>query len=181
MDSVIVWVAQYLLWVMVAGFAAVWLFAENRRGKIDLAAQAVTGVVFMVIFLYIATSLHHDPRPFVENPHIKPLFGHGRDNGFPSDHSLAAGLMAILIFLRHRLLGLPFIAAAVGIAWARVAAHVHHLEDVVAGLLLGGLAAVLANGIVTAVLSRRRRRRERIDRGAKPRTTSPEQPSRTSW
>lgn len=175
MNSVIVWVAQYLLWVMVAGFAAVWLFAENRRGKIDLAAQAVVGVVLMVIFLYVAMSVHHDPRPFVENPHIKPLFGHSRDNGFPSDHSLAAGLIAILIFLRHRLLGLPFIAAAVAIAWARVAAHVHHLEDVLAGLLLGGLAAFLGYLVVTGLLGRQRRRGERADRGATPApTASPE-------
>lgn len=156
MTSVTVWVAQYLLWVMVVGFAAVWVWAEDRRGKVALAAQAVVGVVLMVIFLYVAKSVHHDPRPFVDNPHIKPLFGHSRDDGFPSDHSLAAGLIAILIFLRHRLVGLLFVAAAVAIAWARVAAHVHHLQDVVAGLLLGGLAAVLASLIVTALLSRRR-------------------------
>lgn len=156
MTSVTVWVAQYLLWVMVVGFAAVWVWAEDRSGKVALAAQAVVGVVLMVIFLYVAKSVHHDPRPFVDNPHIKPLFGHSRDDGFPSDHSLAAGLIAILIFLRHRLVGLLFVAAAVAIAWARVAAHVHHLQDVVAGLLLGGLAAVLASLIVTALLSRRR-------------------------
>ena len=156
MDTVIVWAAQYLLWVMVAGFAAVWLFAEDRRGKVELAAQAIVGGVLMVIFLYVAKSVHHDPRPFVQNPHIKPLFGHSRDDGFPSDHSLAAGLMATLIFVRHRLLGLLFIAAAVAIAWARVAAHVHHLQDVLAGLLLGGLAAVLAVLLVTIVLRQRR-------------------------
>ena len=111
--------------------------------------------MLMVIFLYVAKSVHHDPRPFVQNPHIKPLFGHSRDDGFPSDHSLAAGLIATLIVLRHRLLGLLFVAAAVAIAWARVAAHVHHLQDVVAGLLLGALAAVLARLVVTVVVRRR--------------------------
>lgn len=172
MDSVIVWVAQYLLWVMVAGFAAVWLFAETRHGKIDLAAQAVVGIVLMVVFLFVAKSVHHDPRPFVQNPHIKPLFGHSRDDGFPSDHSLAAGLIAILIFLRHRLLGLLFVAAAIAIAWARVAAHVHHLQDVVAGLLLGGLAAVLAYLVVTAVQTRRQRNRSAAQRGGAPTPTN---------
>jgi undecaprenyl-diphosphatase len=158
MHTVIVWTAQYLLWVMAVAFAMVWLFAENRRGRIVLAAASIVGVVLMVVFLYIAKSVHHDPRPFVENPHVTPLFGHSRDDGFPSDHSLAAGLLAILIFIRHRLLGLLFIAAAVAIAWARVAAHVHHLQDVVAGLLLGGLAAVLAHLLTVALASRARRR-----------------------
>ena len=171
MDTVIVWVAQYLLWVMVAGFALVWLLAENRRGKVELAAQAVIGIVLMVIFLYVAKTVHHDPRPFVQNPHITPLFGHSRDDGFPSDHSLAAGLIATLVLLRHRLLGIPFVAAAIAIAWARVAAHVHHLQDVVAGLLLGGLAAVLAWLIVPLLLGRIRGSGSRSDTPVAPETS----------
>ncbi len=163
MHTVIVWVAQYLLWAMAAGFAAVWLFVEGRRGKIELGAESVIGLVLALIFLYLAKSVHHDPRPFVQNPHIKPLFGHSRDDGFPSDHSLAAGLLAILVCIRHRLLGLGFVTAAVGIAWARVAAHVHHLQDVVAGLLLGALAAALAHLVIALVMSRRSRHDTVVD------------------
>lgn len=144
MDTLIAWIAQYLLWVMVAGYAALWLFVERGRAKMQVGLQAAIGVVLAVVFLYVAKSVHHDPRPFVQNPHIKPLFAHGRDDGFPSDHSIAAGLIATLVLLRHRLVGVAFAAAAAAIAWARVAAHVHHLQDVVAGLLLGALAAVLA-------------------------------------
>jgi undecaprenyl-diphosphatase len=150
------WIAQYLLWVMVAGFAAVWVLAEHRRGKLELAAQAVVGLVFALVFLYIAKSVHHDPRPFVENPQVTPLFGHGRDDGFPSDHSIAAGLIATLVLVRHRVIGLAFSAAAIAIAWARVAAHVHHLQDVVAGLLLGALAAIVAIVVAGRLLRRLR-------------------------
>jgi undecaprenyl-diphosphatase len=155
MHTVIVWAAQYVLWLMVAGFAAVWLFAESRRGKVQLAAEAIAGIVLMALLLYVAKSVHHDPRPFVQNSHIKPLFGHSRDDGFPSDHSLAAGLIAGLVLIRRHLSGLLFLAAAVAIAWARVAAHVHHLQDVVAGLLLGALAAGLAHLAVTFAAARR--------------------------
>jgi undecaprenyl-diphosphatase len=166
MDTVIEWTAQYLLWVMVAGFACVWLFAEHGRARLVVGVQAVIGLVLALAFLYIAKSVHHDPRPFVENPHVKPLFPHGRDDGFPSDHSIAAGLIALLVLIRHRIIGLPFVAAAVAIAWARVAAHVHHLQDVVAGLLLGALAAALAV-LVTRLLPARNvlSRRAPADRG----------------
>jgi membrane-associated phospholipid phosphatase len=154
MDSLIAWTAQNLLWLMVAGFAAIWLFIETRPRKLQVAVEAAIGLVLALALLYVAKSVHHDPRPFVQNPHIRPLFAHGRDDGFPSDHSLAAGLIATLVLLRHRLLGLPFVAAALAIAWARVAAHVHHLQDVAAGLLLGALAAVLASLLVTPLLNR---------------------------
>ena len=154
MHTVIVWTAQYLLFVLAAAFAMVWLVAENRRGKLLLAIAAAVGVVLMVGLLYLAQDLHHDPRPFVDNPHIKPLFPHNRDDGFPSDHSLAAALIAGLTAWRHRLIGAFMALGAVAIAWARVAAHVHHLQDVLAGLALGAVAAVLASLAADWVLSR---------------------------
>jgi undecaprenyl-diphosphatase len=142
--TVIVLTAQYLLFVLAAVFVLVWLVAEDRRGKVFLAVAAVIGVILMVGFLYIAQGLHHDPRPFVDNPRIKPLFPHSRDDGFPSDHSIAAALIAGLVAWRHRVVGALLGLGAIAIAWARVAAHVHHLQDVLAGLVLGALAAVLA-------------------------------------
>lgn len=154
MHTVIVWTAQYLLFVLAAVFVLVWLFAENWRGRIFLAISAVFGVILMVGFLYIAKDVHHDPRPFVDNPHIKPLFAHGRDDGFPSDHSLAAALIAGLMAWRHRVIGALLAVGAVAIAWARVAAHVHHLQDVLAGLALGAAAALLA-GLAAHWLLRR--------------------------
>ncbi len=150
----IVWTAQYLLFVLAAVFVLVWLVAEHGRGRIAMAIAAVFGVILMVGLLYVAKDVHHDPRPFVQNPHIKPLFGHSRDDGFPSDHSIAAGLIAGLTAWRHRLIGALLGLGAAAIAWARVAAHVHHLQDVLAGLLLGVVAAVLASLAAAWVLTR---------------------------
>lgn len=162
MHTLIVWTAQYLLFVMAAVFVLVWLIAEDRKGKLVLGASAIVGVVLMVAFLYIAKGVHHDPRPFVQNPRIKPLFGHSRDDGFPSDHSIAAALIAVLVLWRHRLIGFLLALGAAAIAWARVAAHVHHLQDVLAGLALGALAAAIASLVVPAVVASISGRRDRV-------------------
>jgi undecaprenyl-diphosphatase len=157
-DSVITFAAQYLLFIMVAAFAAFWLFGTDRDGKLRLGAAAVIGLVLAAVFLVVAGKLHSDPRPFVQNPSLHPLFQHGMDNGFPSDHSIAAGLIAGLVLFWSRLWGTVFVLAAVCIAAARVAAHVHHVQDVVAGLILGGIAAVIgyyAAGAVLAILQSR--------------------------
>ena len=45
-------------------------------------------------------------------------------------------------------------AGAVAIAWARVAAHVHHAQDVVAGLLIGLAAGALAAWLVQLLIRR---------------------------
>ncbi len=155
MDSVIVAIAKYLIYVMVIGFAAVWLWAETRRGKVELALSAVIGLVLVLIFIKVASSSYVDPRPFVVNPSVPPLMPHAPDNGFPSDHSAAAGLMAVLILLRRKwIAGGLFVLGAALIAWARVAAHVHHLLDVGVGLGLGAVAAVLAVAGMTLLVRR---------------------------
>jgi undecaprenyl-diphosphatase len=157
-DSVIEFAAQYLLFIMVAAFAAFWLFGTDRAGKLWLGGAAVIGLVLAVVFLVAAGKLHSDPRPFVQNPRLHALFQHARDNGFPSDHSIAAGLIAGLVLFWSRLWGAVFALAAFCVAAARVAAHVHHVQDVVAGLILGGIAAVLgyyAAGAVLAIVQSR--------------------------
>jgi membrane-associated phospholipid phosphatase len=157
-DSVITFVAQYLLFIMVAAFAAFWLFSTDWPGKLRLGGAAVIGLVLALVFLLVAAKLHSDPRPFVQNPRLHPLFAHARDNGFPSDHSIAAGLITGLVLFRSRLWGAVFAVAAFCVAAARVAAHVHHVQDVVAGLILGGIAAVIgyyaAGALLTILQSR---------------------------
>jgi undecaprenyl-diphosphatase len=138
---------------MEAGLVAFWLFAEGWTGKARLAGATLTGLVIAVLFLHVAGKLHSDPRPFVQNPGLHPLLSHVRDNGFPSDHSIRAGLIAGLVLLRSRWYGALFAVAAFCVAAARVAAHVHHVQDVVAGLILGGIAAVIGYYVTGAALA----------------------------
>lgn len=160
MDTVIVWVAQGLLWVMGAAWIMVWVFVSRRDGLASAAGQVVAAAIIGLGLMLVAQALHHDPRPFVENPAVHPLFPHAADDGFPSDHAVAAGAMTGLVATRFRFLWTPFALAAVAICWARVAAHVHHLQDVVAGMVIGVVAAVvgwLISRLVVEYLRRRAR------------------------
>jgi undecaprenyl-diphosphatase len=160
---VIVFVAQYLLYIMAAGFAVYWLAGENwPDGKVRLGATAVAGLVLALVFIYIASKLHSDPRPFVQNPSLKPLFPHPADNGFPSDHSTAAGLIAAAVLWRSRAWGALFGVAALLVAAARVLSHVHHVQDVVAGLAFGVIAFLIAWFVVRLALAVLARHQARI-------------------
>jgi undecaprenyl-diphosphatase len=162
-DSVIVFIAQYLLLVMAAGFAVYWLAAESwPDGKVRLGATAVAGLVLTLVFIYIGGKLHTDPRPFVQNSSLKPMFPHPKDNGFPSDHSAAAGLIAALVLWRSRAWGALFGVAALLVAAARVLSHVHHVQDVVAGLAFGVIAFLIAWCVVRFALAGLVRQQVRI-------------------
>jgi undecaprenyl-diphosphatase len=170
-NSLIVFIAQYLLFLLVAIAAGVWL-VQNRRGKARLAAEAVVGLMAVGIGIWLAAHLHTDPRPFVHDPRSAPLFAHPADNGFPSDHSAAAGLLTVLVVRYKRALGASVALGAVAIAWARVAAHVHHGQDVVAGLAIGVAAGILALATVHLVV-RALERRGRLSASAPRMTPGP--------
>jgi undecaprenyl-diphosphatase len=159
-NTLIVLVAQYLLFglALLAGLA--WL-PLDREGKLRMAAAGVLGLAVLGVGIWIAGALHVDPRPFVQDPSTTPLFPHPADNGFPSDHSAAGGLLTALVLRYRRGLGVLVGVGAVLVAAARVAAHVHHVQDVVAGLALGllaGTAGILLTAAVAGAVGSVRRR-----------------------
>lgn len=146
-NTLIVILAQYLLYVLVGVAALAWW--TSSRPKVLPTTEAVLGLVLVGIGIWVAGRLHTDPRPFMHDPASTPLFTHAAGNGFPSDHSAAAGLLTALVFRQKRLVGVLVATGAVLIAWARVAAHVHHAQDVIAGLAIGGAAGALAIWLVS--------------------------------
>jgi len=137
--------AQDLLFLILLAAAVIWLFLA-RKDKVGLAVQAMVSLVVMVVLIKLAAAIHTDPRPFVVDPRLKPLFAHPGDNGFPSDHTALGVTVALLVMIYRRWLGALLLAAAFVVGAARMAAHVHHGQDIVAGMLI----AVVAVGIASA-------------------------------
>jgi undecaprenyl-diphosphatase len=149
MDSVIAVGAQVL--PIVPPLVAVlvwWRLARGERGR--LAVHAVAALFVTAALVLLAGFVHSDPRPFVVDPSHPALFAHSADNGFPSDHTAYAATAALLVALVRRRLGLILLAVALAGGLARVAANVHHLQDVLGSLVV----ALVAVGVVTLVLGR---------------------------
>jgi membrane-associated phospholipid phosphatase len=98
-------------------------------------------------FILAAAAIYTDPRPFVVDLSIKPLFAHPADNGFPSDHTALAATVALVVMMYRRWLGAALLAAGIVLGAARVAAHVHHVPDIAAGVLIALLAVGAASVI----------------------------------
>lgn len=155
MDTLVVAVAQYAVFVVAAAALVVWLLAPGED-KLALAVQAVVAVLTVAVLVKAAGALHTDPRPFVVAPGLRPMFAHPTDNGFPSDHTALASGVAIVVLMHRRWSGLALLVVSVAIGAARVVAQVHHVEDIVAGLAIGAVAAMV--GLLTwRALAHRRR------------------------
>jgi len=139
-NQVTVFVAQYALFVVAAAAVVVWLTAA-RADKVSLAFEAVVAMVLVAVMVKVAGAIHLDPRPFVQNPSVKPLFQHPADNGFPSDHTALATAIAVVVWHYRRWVGWALLGLSVMIGLARVIAQVHHTQDIVAALAIGLVAA----------------------------------------
>ena len=144
MDTLIVYTAKYAFVISLVIAACVWLRLPSRQ-KTELLAWGVLGGALAYILVKAAGALFYDTRPFVTD-HTAPLFAHPADNGFPSDHATLAATVALLVMTYRRWLGVVLLAASVSVGVARVAAHVHHGQDIVAGVVI----AVVAVGVTTA-------------------------------
>lgn len=160
MDSLVVVLAQDLLYVVALVAAGVWLLRERPSGRVELAVAAVVALLVAVVLVKVAAAVHSDPRPFVQNPRLHPLFPHPADDGFPSDHSTVAMAVAVVVAWRHRVVGAVLALCAVVIGLARVAAHVHHLQDVAAGWVLGAVAGAIGLLVASLLVARFARGRE---------------------
>jgi undecaprenyl-diphosphatase len=137
----IIFLARYGIYVVAVVAVIAWL-SLPRSDKLALAVQVVVGLAVVVVLVRVAGALHSDPRPFVVEPRLKPLIPHAADNGFPSDHTAVAAVVAVLVLLFRPLVGLGLLVLTLAIGASRVAAHLHHPQDILAGLVIGALAAV---------------------------------------
>lgn len=142
-----------------------WRLPKGARAWFGVLA-VVSGVCAGALVL-VAGLVHDDPRPFVIDPSHPPLFRHSADNGFPSDHTTYAATAALVVATVRRRFGLLLLASAVLGGLARVAANVHHVQDIVAGLVIAVVAVGGGLGI-QGLLDRRQRGR----RNADPKTPS---------
>ncbi|HEX5448409.1 MAG TPA: undecaprenyl-diphosphatase [Candidatus Saccharimonadales bacterium] len=142
MDHLIIFGAQYLIFIVAILAVAHWFISIDRKDKIRLVATVVIGLIVATIIAKVASKLYYDPRPFVKSG-VKPLFPHAPDNGFPSDHTYLAATTAVAYFFYRRNFGVALFVLAVLVGICRVAAHVHSPIDIAGGLVVGAVGATV--------------------------------------
>ena len=145
MNFLIIFTAQYVFLASIAVFllyiAYLWLRHRNRFFSFLLLS--IFSFPLSFITAKVLAHFIYDPRPFVVS-HVKPLFAHTADNGFPSDHMLLTMTIACVVFVYNRKLGIVLTVIAICIGTARVLARVHHVEDIFGSAAIAILVTYLS-------------------------------------
>jgi undecaprenyl-diphosphatase len=157
-DTLIAVVAQYAVFLIPLGAAFAW-WRASRPDKVAMATAGVVTLVLALLAIALMGDGWADPRPFAVDGR-PPLVAHVADNGFPSDHMTIGTAVAATVWRWRRRLGALLLGVAVLVGAARVAARIHHVPDIVGGLLIGMACAavgVLVSRRTAGHLARRRR------------------------
>jgi len=138
LDSLIVFCASYLPWLLVASFL-LWLYfsSSSTREKIYiLGVTALSALVARFGITEIIRFFYHRPRPFVAFSQIHALFS-DTEWSFPSGHAAFFFALASAVFFFNKKWGVALFIGTVIVTIGRVAAGVHYPSDIIGGMLIG--------------------------------------------
>lgn len=158
-------VATAYITVALVALAALVLFGVAlARSWSDgrLAAAVWAGLAGPVAVALNQPLVHafHERRPFVSLSHVLVLTHRSADGGLPSDHATLAGAVLAALYLVDRRLAVVATVVGVLLAADRVYVGVHYPGDVMAGLAVGAVVALVGWLVVrrplTALVARLR-------------------------
>ncbi len=142
--------AKYGIALFAILLLAAWWQARHRDDAPTAVALVMWAGAAPLAALAVAQVINHvvdRSRPYVAMPSAHVLISRSADASFPSDHSTAAGAVAVGLLVAGSALGsrrvdIVAAVAAIGLAFARLYVGVHYPSDVIAGLGLGAIVAV---------------------------------------
>jgi undecaprenyl-diphosphatase len=157
--SILLWIQQHVrrewatpvvkLITHLGDAGAVWLvltllclvLAKTRKVGILMAASTILNFLVNNVCL---KNLVARTRPYEVIPGLQRIIEAQSDFSFPSGHSGASFAVAVVMLMMFpKKVGIPAMALAVLIALSRLYVGVHNPTDVLAGALVGTLAAVI--------------------------------------
>ncbi|MCX4549118.1 phosphatase PAP2 family protein [Streptomyces sp. NBC_01387] len=134
-------------------FVVVWWRARTRSSQaMSLALLAPLGTAIAYVISEVLKSVIHEERPCrAVSGAMRPLIDCPApgDWSFPSNHSIIAASAAVGLSLAMVRLVWLTVPVALLMAFSRVFVGVHYPHDVIVGLLLGALVALLVSEFLT--------------------------------
>ena len=146
-DGFAVFFAEGGPYLLVALFVVLWFFVDKNK-KTSLLEATEAAIIGLAVNQLIGFFYFH-PRPYMIGL-CTPLFPHGPETSFPSDHAtlMFAAAFYLLMARSWAACGIPILAVTLLTAWARVYSGIHFPADMAGSLVVGlmsvGLTRLLA-------------------------------------
>lgn len=141
-DSLIVFIASDLPWIIIAITVCYFLFFRKSIKKFLVLIFMVSIPIGVTQFLKWVIFKH--PRPFIGLTDVVKLIDITSFDSFPSGHATVFSAITTAVFIYNKRLGVIFMVLTLFIGMARVAAGVHYPLDILTGFVIGAVVAILS-------------------------------------
>jgi len=151
LDVLIVFLAEYLPWVVAVSVFIFFFFDKNKQGRVVQLTLVLISAFGATVVSDIIKEAVASPRPFLALSDINVLFIHGGMDSFPSGHAAFFSALAFAFYFYNKSIAKWFLAGAILISIARVVAGIHWPVDIFAGFVLGGVVALAVRGLYMCI------------------------------
>ena len=135
-----------LLWIVLC--IVLLCFRKTRKAGVCMAIALALGALVANVTL---KPLVARVRPYAVQTDVSLLIPPPQDASFPSGHTTSSFAAATALFLHHKKFGAAALGLAGLIGLSRLYLYVHYPTDVLAGALIGVLAAICARALLRRV------------------------------
>ncbi len=149
-DWVIIFKAEYLLYIIVTAVLAFFVFSffakaskdeDKKRARLMFFHALSAGILARFVFKPLIVLVWDRTRPFAVLQNVHRLVNELPGGAMPSGHAVFSFAVAMAVYYYYPRSSIIFFLAATSMGLARVAAGVHWPSDILAGAVAGIFAA----------------------------------------
>lgn len=144
--------AKYAI-IAVGLIAAIYWLTLPKKDKIRFVIFGIIAGLVGLILVKVGGAIFYDTRPFVLH-NVIPIYPSTADNGFPSDHTALATVIAVTVYMASKRLGLTLFVMALAIGLARVLGNIHSPIDILGSVVFAIVAGAVAYYLTPKLMMR---------------------------
>lgn len=158
LDFTFVALAEYVMFLMIAGFALFILLKKSDRSRVAITLQAfVAAFLGRAVIISIIRIFFFRARPFVDSV-VNQLVAHNpAEASFPSGHTTVMFALAFSLLFVNRKWGVAYLIIALISAFSRVVVGVHFPFDILGGILVGLLSAIMVRRLFVFLFQKKQK------------------------
>ena len=142
LDGIAIFFAQYLIYFLVAGAILFFFFIKKQERIRYLILIASSVILSRLVITELIRLFWHRSRPFVDYS-VNQLIEHSASGSFPSGHITFLFPLATVIYFFNKKLGIAFFIFSFSIGLARIFVGIHYPFDILVGIIIGILSAMV--------------------------------------
>jgi len=136
---IVTFLASFLIWIMYAGIAYLWIVDGNVKKEVALHALFASFLAWGIT--QMIKELFPTIRPFYLNNEVPLTITIPLDGAFPSGHAASAFALALSVWQHNKKYGATFVVLAILVGMGRVLSNVHFVLDIAGGAVVGLIMA----------------------------------------